>query len=131
MEIIIIVAVLAFCLLTLSHMNKPQRQARRSYEASDEHLRRAESALLRGQLDEARAHFSSARSSAASGQVPIFKAEASYGLARVAERSGDLTAARDYIKEALSFEAEFAPYNPNYASMLRRHLAEVEAQLKP
>lgn len=131
MEIWIIVGLVAFCLITLTAMNKPQRDARRSFETSDEHLGRGEIAFQCGKLDEARSHFMRARSSASTGRTPIFKAEASYGLARVAERSGDLEAARDYLKEALSFEAEFAPYHPNYASLLRSHLAQVEAKLKP
>lgn len=129
MSILFPLLLLAACLLLLSMMNAPRRRAQNATWETDDHLGKGESALLRGELGEAAGHFQRAYYSSKQGYAPIFRAEACYGLARVCERQGDLEGAARYLNEALSHEPDFKGTHPNYAGLLRRHLAEVEEKL--
>ena len=129
MSLVFTLILLGGCAILLYAINTPRRQARNATWQTDDHLKKGESALLTARLDEAAMHFQQAKSLAARGYAPIFRAEACYGLARVAERRGDLEASAAYLEEALSHEAEFKAEFPNYADLLRHHLSEVEASL--
>ncbi|MBI5172005.1 MAG: tetratricopeptide repeat protein [Candidatus Melainabacteria bacterium] len=129
MSILLPIALLLVVFALYFVMTAPQRARANSNRQADHHLQRAGSLMLSGRLDEAESAYFSAMRAARASQTPIYEAEANSGLADVARRRGQLEQARTYLKAALALRPQFEEYFPNYAQMLERELAEVEAEL--
>ncbi|CAN5323770.1 hypothetical protein BH11CYA1_BH11CYA1_15510 [soil metagenome] len=109
----------------------PKRNQRRNAYAADDLIAQAGSEYLRGMNEEAFMHFRQARDLAGANGAFLLEAEGNYGMAQVYERKRDYNSAAACLRAALAKRAHWDTYKPNYASLIERHLAEVEAKLKP
>ena len=109
----------------------PNQKQHRNANRADDLISQAGSEYLRGLNDEALMHYMQARDIARDNSAYLLEAEGNYGMAQVYERRRDYNSAAACLRACLANRAHWQDYKPNYVSLIERHLAEVEAKLKP
>ncbi|MBP9093198.1 hypothetical protein KBI23_19400 [bacterium] len=109
----------------------PNHKQRRNANTADDLISQAGSEFRRGLDDEAFMHYKQARDIARANCVYMLEAEGHYGMAQIYERRRDYNSAAACLRSILATRAHWEQYHPNYASLVERYLAEIEAKLAP
>lgn len=126
-----IIAIVLFAIFVSPLLLDPRRAQRRNANTADDLIAQAGSEYLRGMNDQAFMHYRQARDIAGANGAYLLEAEGNYGMAQVYERRQDYNSAAACLRACLANRAHWQDYKPNYASLIERHLAEVEAKIKP
>jgi tetratricopeptide (TPR) repeat protein len=127
MEIVyLIIGVAAVLFLFTLTSPRASMGSRSSFARADDLILKAESAMLRGQYDEAYSLYQSVLAPARQSGCGLFEAEAYYGMARIHEKQGNLPAARNALIQALSNRQTWESEKPNFAALITRTLAEID-----
>jgi tetratricopeptide (TPR) repeat protein len=123
---IIIAALLLFVFIVAG---RPANRARKAFSQADALLRQAESAMIRAEYGLAAMRYREALRPARESGCALFQAEAYYGLARVFEKQGQLSAARVSLEKALANRQEWEGEKPNFAALISNMLKDVNRRL--
>jgi len=106
----------------------PRRSRRRDAEEASRLITQAEIKLQQGEVDAAFSLFLRALP-LADGVAPLLFSEAYYGLARCAEKQGDLQYAAQSIRFALAYAPQWRYDKPAYEELLNSELRRVLDQI--